>query len=153
MEDFNFKKYIAENKLLKEAIDFPEMEDEFEGYQDAMLGSDEEYLQGVIDVTPEEFSDLNGGYYEVALGIEQGRYSAEDAVELAKSWAKEKLAGLSENKPIKEDKEYSSNVEAHELLDMIKDEIGNLLLDNDLVIRVNQTGMNGYDVSFETLGR
>ena len=92
---------LAEGKLLKETIDFPEMEDEFEGYQDAMLGSDEEYLQGVIDDAPEEFLDLNGGYYEVALGIEQGRYSAEEAVELAKSWAKEKLTGLSENKLIK----------------------------------------------------
>jgi len=60
---------------------------------------------------------------------------------------------IEENKLLKEDKEYSSNVEAHELLDMIKDEIGDLLLGNDLIIRVNQTGMNGYDVSFETLGR
>ena len=59
---------------------------------------------------------------------------------------------LTENKLVKEDKEYSSNVEAHELLEMIKDEIGDLPLGNDLVIRVNQTGMNGYDVSFETLG-
>ena len=92
---------LAEGKLLKETIDFPEMEDEFEGYQDAMLGSDEEYLQGVIDDAPEEFLDLNGGYYEVALGIEQGRYSAEEAVELAKSWAKEKLTELSENKLVK----------------------------------------------------
>jgi hypothetical protein len=85
------------SKVLKETIDFPEMEDEFEGYQDAMLGSDEEYLQGVIDDAPEEFLDLNGGYYEVALGIEQGRYSAEEAVKAAKDWAREKLSSLSEN--------------------------------------------------------
>ena len=52
---------------------------------------------------------------------------------------------------LKEDKEYSSNVEAHELLEMIKDGLDSLTLGNDLVIRVNQTGMNGYDVSFETL--
>ena len=102
MENFDLRKYLAENKLLKEAIDFPEMEDEFKGYQDAMLGSDEEYLQGVIDADPEEFLDLNGGFYEVALGVEQGRYSAEEAVELAKSWAKEKLTGLAENKLLKE---------------------------------------------------
>ena len=102
MDNFNLKKYLAENRLLKEEIDFPELEDEFEGYQDAMLGSDEEYLQGVIDATPEELLDLNGGYYEVALGVEQGRYSAEEAVKLAKAWAKDKLSGLAENKLIKE---------------------------------------------------
>ncbi len=97
MENFDLKKYLAEGKLLKEVMDFPEMEDEFEGYQDAMLGSDEEYLQGVIDATPEEFLDLNGWYYEVALGVEQGRYSAEEAVKLAKEWAKSKLSGLAES--------------------------------------------------------
>ena len=66
---------------------------------------------------------------------------------------KSQLKQIIKEEFLKEDREYSSNVEAHELLDMIKDEIGNLLLDNDLIIRVNQTGMNGYDVSFETLGR
>lgn len=109
MKNFDLRKYLAENKLLKETIDFPEMEDEFEGYQDAMLGSDEEYLQGVIDAAPEEFLDLNGGYYEVALGIEQGRYSAEEAVELAKDWAREKLSGLSENNPV--NKGYQPSLE------------------------------------------
>ena len=94
MDNFDLRKYLTENKLLKEEIDFPELEDEFEGYQDAMLGSDEEYLQGVIDATPEELLDLNGGYYEVALGVEQGRYSAEEAVKLAKAWAKDKLSSL-----------------------------------------------------------
>ena len=103
MDNFNLKKYLAENRLLKEEIDFPELEDEFEGYQDAMLGSDEEYLQGVIDATPEELLDLNGGYYEVALGVEQGRYSAEEAVKLAKAWAKDKLSGLAENNLLKEE--------------------------------------------------
>ena len=102
MKDFNLRKYLAKNRLLKEEIDFPELEDEFEGYQDAMLGSDKEYLQGVMDATPEELLDLNGGYYEVALGVEQGRYSAEEAVKLAKAWAKDKLSGIEENKLIKE---------------------------------------------------
>ena len=96
MKDFNLRKYLAKNRLLKEEIDFPELEDEFEGYQDAMLGSDEEYLQGVIDATPEELLDLNGGYYEVALGVEQGRYSAEEAVKLAKAWAISKLGDYNE---------------------------------------------------------
>ena len=103
MDNFDLRKYLTENRLLKEKIDFPELEDEFEGYQDAMLGSDEEYLQGVIDATPEELLDLNGGYYEVALGVEQGRYSAEEAVKLAKAWAKDKLSGLAENNLLKEE--------------------------------------------------
>ena len=92
MKDFNLRKYLAEGRLLKEEINFPEMEDEFKGYQDAMLGSDLDFFKGVIDATPEELLDLKGGYYEVALGVEQGRYSAEEAVELAKAWAKDKLA-------------------------------------------------------------
>ena len=90
------------SKSSSPTIDFPELEDEFEGYQDAMLGSDEEYLQGVIDATPEELLDLDGGYYEVALGVEQGRYSAEEAVKLAKAWAKDKLSGLTEGRLLKE---------------------------------------------------
>ena len=85
--------------ILNEEINFPELEDEFEGYQDAMLGSDEDYLQDIISSTDEEleneFTDImNGGYYEVALGIEQGRYDAKEAVQLAKKWAQEKLNNL-----------------------------------------------------------
>ena len=117
MKDFNLKGYLAENKLLKEAIDFPELEDEFEGYQDAMLGSDEEYLQGVIDAAPEEFLDLNGGYYEVALGIEQGRYNAEEAVKLAKAWAQDKLSGLAENKLVKENEDDGSQYHINQIDD------------------------------------
>ena len=98
MKDFNLRKYLAENRLLKEEIVFPELKDEFEGYQDAMLGSDEEYLQDIIYATPEElltsFLDLNGGYYEVALAVDDGRYSAGEAVELAKQWAMAKLLDL-----------------------------------------------------------
>ncbi len=30
MKDFDLRKYLAENRLLKESMDFPEMEDELE---------------------------------------------------------------------------------------------------------------------------
>ena len=44
MNNFDLKKYLAESKLLKENIDFPEMEDEFEGAMDAMVVEPEVYL-------------------------------------------------------------------------------------------------------------
>ena len=101
MENFDLKKYLAENKLLKEYIDFPEMEEEFEGAMDAMVVEPEVYLQDIINASPEEI--VSDDYYEIMNAVEQGVYSAEEAVELAKSWAKEKLTGLSENKLLKED--------------------------------------------------
>ena len=62
---------------------------------------------------------------------------------------------------LKEGREHSSNVEAHELLDMIQDELEDLEPSSDLIIRVSMSsppdgsdyGYGGYDVEFETLGR
>jgi len=79
------------SKVLKEQINFPEMEDELQGWQDAALGSDEEFLQGVLDASPKELIDINGGYYELASSVEQGYMKPMEAVKLAKAWAKEKL--------------------------------------------------------------
>jgi hypothetical protein len=104
MENFNLRKYLAENKLLKEYIDFPEMEEEFEGAMDVMVVEPEVYLQDIINASPEEI--VSDDYYEIMNAVEQGVYSAEEAVELAKSWAKEKLTGLSENKLLKEEKTF-----------------------------------------------
>lgn len=63
---------------------------------------------------------------------------------------------------IREGKEHSSNVEAHELLEMIKDGLDDLQPGNDLIIRVNINDEGDdpnalylnqlYDVEFETLG-
>ena len=89
-------KPIAENKLLKENVDFPELEDEFEGAMDAMVVEPKVYLQGIIDASAEEI--VSDDYYEIMNAVEQGVYSAEEAVKLAKLWAKDKLSGLSENK-------------------------------------------------------
>tara|TARA_R110000751_G_scaffold198274_1_gene303186 strand:- start:55 stop:633 length:579 start_codon:yes stop_codon:yes gene_type:complete len=108
MENFDLKKYLAENKLLKEYIDFPEMEEEFEGAMDAMVVEPEVYLQDIINASPEEI--VSDDYYEIMNAVEQGVYSAEEAVELAKSWAKEKLTGLSENKLLKEEIKFINYV-------------------------------------------
>jgi len=89
-------KPIAENKLLKENVDFPELEDEFEGAMDAMVVEPKVYLQDIIDASAEEI--VSDDYYEIMNAVEQGVYSAEEAVKLAKLWAKDKLSGLSENK-------------------------------------------------------
>ena len=100
MNDFDLKKYLAENKLLKEKVNFPELEDEFEGAMDAMIVEPEVYLQDIIDASAEEI--VSDDYYEIMNAVEQGVYSAEEAVKLAKAWAKDKLSGLTENKLIKE---------------------------------------------------
>lgn len=103
MDNFDLRKYLAENKLLKEEIDFPELEDEFEGAMDAMVVEPEVYLQDIIDASAEEI--VSDDYYEIMNAVEQGVYSAEEAVKLAKAWAKDKLSSLEENKLIKETKE------------------------------------------------
>ena len=94
MDNFDLRKYLAENKLLKEEIDFPELEDEFEGAMDAMVVEPEVYLQDIIDASAEEI--VSDDYYEIMNAVEQGVYSKDEAVKLAKSWAKEKLSTLSE---------------------------------------------------------
>ena len=92
MNNFDLRKYLAEGRLLKEAIDFPEMESEFEGAMEAGDQSAEEYLQDIIDTPASEF-DLSG-YYEVENAVEQGDYSMGQAIKLMKSWAKSKLNEL-----------------------------------------------------------
>ena len=100
MDNFDLRKYLAKGRLLKEEIDFPELEDEFEGAMDAMIVEPEVYLQDIIDASAEEI--VSDDYYEIMNAVEQGVYSAEEAVKLAKAWAKDKLSSLAENKLIKE---------------------------------------------------
>lgn len=100
MNNFDLRKYLAKNKLLKEEIDFPELEDEFEGAMDAMVVEPEEYLQDIIDASAEEI--VSDDYYEIMNAVEQGVYSEDEAVKLAKAWAKEKLSNLSEGKLLNE---------------------------------------------------
>ena len=87
-----------ESSNLKDVIDFltnfPELEDEFEGAMDAMVVEPEVYLQDIIDASAEEI--VSDDYYEIMNAVEQGVYSAEEAVKLAKAWAKDKLSGLAD---------------------------------------------------------
>ena len=92
-ELYRFRQYLTEG-VIKENIDFPELEDEFEGAMDAMVVEPEVYLQDIINASPEEI--VSDDYYEVMNAVEQGVYSEDEAVELAKAWAKEKLSTLSE---------------------------------------------------------
>ena len=101
MDNFDLKKYLAEGRLLKENIDLPELEDEFEGAMDAMVVEPEVYLQDIIDASADEI--VSDSYYEIMNAVEQGIYSKDEAVKLAKSWAKEKLSTLAEGKLLKED--------------------------------------------------
>jgi len=92
MDNFDLRKYLTEGRLLKEEIDFPEMEDEFEGAMLASTQSKESYLRDIADIPYYEI-DLSG-YYEVENAIEQGVYTEEEAKQLMKQWAKEKLEEL-----------------------------------------------------------
>lgn len=61
---------------------------------------------------------------------------------------------------INENKEHSTNVEAHELLDMIQDALDDLEPSKEIIIRLSMSsppdgsdyGYGGYDVEFENLG-
>ena len=92
-ELYRFRQFLAEG-VIKENIDFPELEDEFEGAMDAMVVEPEVYLQDIIDASTEEI--VSDDYYEIMNAVEQGVYSKDEAVKLAKSWAKEKLSTLSD---------------------------------------------------------
>ena len=100
MDKFNLKEYLKNNPLLKENIDFPELEDEFEGAMDAMVVEPEIYLQDIID---DPSVVLGDDYFEVYNAVEDGIYSEEEAVELAKKWATDKLSSLAENKTLNEE--------------------------------------------------
>jgi hypothetical protein len=87
------------------SVDFPEMEDEFEGAMSSMSVSKEEYLQDIINASDDEI--VSDGYFEIKNAVEQGVYSKDEAVKLAKSWAKEKLSTLAEGKQLKEETDDS----------------------------------------------
>ena len=119
MENFNLRKYLAENKLLKEEIDSQEkkkesffkiaMENEFDGAMDAMDQSPEKYLQDIINYTkkflntkdaPLDEFDLSG-FFEVEKGVDR-YYTKEEAINFMKQWAEDKKSDLAKNKLLKE---------------------------------------------------
>ena len=71
------------------SITFPEMEDEFEGAMSSMSVSKEEYLQDIINASADEI--VSDNYFEIKNAVEQGIYSKDEAVKLAKEWARKKL--------------------------------------------------------------
>ena len=95
MENFNLKKYLAENNLLKEEIDFPELEDEYRDTMEGAIERPEVYLQNIINASDEEI--VSDNYYEIKNAVDDRRYTKEKAVELAKAWAKNKLENLNES--------------------------------------------------------
>tara|TARA_Y100000034_G_scaffold134444_1_gene202899 strand:- start:237 stop:1232 length:996 start_codon:yes stop_codon:yes gene_type:complete len=88
------------SKSTTSTINFPELEDEYEGAMDAMVVEPEIYLQDIID---DPSVVLGDDYFEVYNAVEDGIYSEEEAVELAKKWATDKLSSLSENKTLNEE--------------------------------------------------
>ena len=71
------------------SITFPEMEDEFEGAMSSMSVSKEEYLQDIINASADEI--VSDSYFEIKNAVEQGIYSKDEAVKLAKEWARIKI--------------------------------------------------------------
>jgi len=93
-ELYRFRQFLTEG-IIKEditnpSIDFPEMEDEFEGAMSSMLVSKEEYLQDIINASADEI--VSDSYFEIKNAVEQGIYSKDEAVKLAKEWARIKLS-------------------------------------------------------------
>ena len=110
-ELYRFRQFLTEG-VIKEDIDFPEMEDEFEGAMDAMVVEPKVYLKDILNASADDL--VSDDYYEVMNAVEQGVYSKDEAVKLAKSWAKEKLSTLAEGKLLKED---ITKLRGQELLD------------------------------------
>ena len=133
MDNFDLRKYLAEGKLLKEVMDFPELEDEFEGAMDAMVVEPEVYLKDILNASADEI--VSDDYYEIMNAVEQGVYSKDEAVKLAKSWAKEKLSTLAEGKLLKEAKE----------IDMAK----SFLENKGLEVEAVDSGNKGHDKAGE----
>lgn len=93
-DNFDAKQWLIENKVtfqsrLTETINFPEMEDEFMGAMEAGDQTKEEYLQDIINASPNQL--MSDAYYEVLNAVKQGIYTKPEAVKLMKAWAKEKL--------------------------------------------------------------
>jgi hypothetical protein len=85
---------IIVEEQLNENIEFPEMDDEFEGAMETGdYDSPQDYLQDIID-TPSSQLDLSD-YYEIENAVEQGDYSRSQAIKLMKLWAKDKINQLS----------------------------------------------------------
>ena len=118
MDNFDLKKYLAEGRILKENIDFPELEYEFEKTMRSIVVKPEVYFQGIIDASAEEI--VSDDYYERMNAVEMGTYSAEEAVKLAKAWAKEKLSNLAEGK-LNENRPHPTEVFTDEELDYVGD--------------------------------
>ena len=133
MSNFDLKKYLAEGRLLKEVMNFPELEDEFEGAMDAMVVEPEVYLKDILNASADEI--VSDDYYEIMNAVEQGVYSKDEAVKLAKSWAKEKLSTLAEGKLLKEAKE----------IDMAK----SFLENKGLEVEAVDSGNKGHDKAGE----
>ena len=92
MENFDLRKYLAKNRLLKEEIDFPEMEDEYRDTMEGAIERPEVYLQDIIN-TPYDKFDLSG-YLEVEKAVDGGDYTKEKAINLMKQWAMAELYDL-----------------------------------------------------------
>jgi hypothetical protein len=131
MDNFDLKKYLAEGRLLKENTEeeiktilsksYPGAysEEDFEEiinlYNTKYKDYKDEYgeLDGVeqsafkfnyiINASDDEI--VSDGYFEIKNAVEQGVYSKDEAVKLAKSWAKEKLSTLAEGRINEEDLE------------------------------------------------
>ena len=106
-EEISKLKQPTSKRTLKEYIDFPEMEDEYEGAISTGDVSREEYLTDIING---DFNLMDGGYYEVESAIEQGYYSEEEAYEMVQEWAKWKLSELK-----KEGKKKKNNLKRKRL--------------------------------------
>jgi hypothetical protein len=137
--------------IIKENTDFPELEDEFEGAMDAMVVEPEVYLQDIIDASTEEI--VSDDYYEIMNAVEQGVYSKDEAVKLAKSWAKEKLSTLSEG-VVKED--YKNDIKEGVDIDQMKieiEDVASYLEDVNKEEEVMSNVLDRHDSDpFETMG-
>ena len=56
-----------------------------------------------------------------------------------------------EIKSLNENKEFYPNMESHELDEIIKDAIDDLMVGDDLIIKINHSDSHGYDIEIENI--
>ena len=80
-ELYRFRQFLTEG-VIKEEVSS-------RGAMSSMSVSKEEYLQDIINASADEI--VSDSYFEIKNAVEQGIYSKDEAVKLAKEWARNKI--------------------------------------------------------------
>lgn len=137
MNNFDLRKYLAENKLLKESED---IYGEIEAAELELYGSDaaaldlDQWLNDLINASDEELMDIDGGYYEIATVLDNVFLHKAEVMDNVRQWAKLQLNPLNEGKLLQE--KSSPELTKDEMIYLnaeIENFLNNSLFNSDIV--------------------